>query len=140
MDWMQFTASLVESLAWPLAIFFVFFLFRDALRKLIATLARISFQNITAEFARVEIDEANLPASTSDETLDTVELLKTVLSNSPHSFVHIREVTGLDWTDDKFHSLIDEFPKLFARATIVSRDLARRRIIPGKPGMRLIRQ
>lgn len=50
MDINTFIASIIESLAWPLAIIFIAFLFRHSLAKLIPSLTSFKYGNLEFEF------------------------------------------------------------------------------------------
>jgi hypothetical protein len=49
---LAFIASLVQSLAWPLAIVLIVFMFRQSLAKLIPGLQRLKYKDIELEFGR----------------------------------------------------------------------------------------
>ena len=50
MNWREFLASLVDSLAWPAAIVFIAYLLREAIRRRIEALRRISHKGTGTEF------------------------------------------------------------------------------------------
>lgn len=62
------------------------------------------------------------------------------LRRSPHSFQWFRENTEFRYTDEWFDAFVTQNPGLVEKVRIVSRDKDRRRIIPGRPGMRLTRK
>jgi len=66
-DWLQFIASVVGSLAWPVAAVVVIALLRRPLSRVIESLHRVSFRGINADFGQVvaklelQADEAKIP-------------------------------------------------------------------------------
>jgi len=65
MDWKEFFASLVDSLAWPLAIAFVVYLLRDPLRRWFYSLRYCRHRETELEFA-VYVEEAEAVAAQAD--------------------------------------------------------------------------
>src|ERR1017187_6632289 len=69
MDWLQFIASLIGSLAWPAAMVLVVLLLRRAIFRVLPRLRRLKYGDAEAEFgeklAQVEEEIAELPAPTS---------------------------------------------------------------------------
>jgi hypothetical protein len=57
MDILTFISSLVQSLAWPVAVVLIVFIFRQSLAKLIPGLRRLKYKDIEAEFGH-QIEEA----------------------------------------------------------------------------------
>ncbi len=88
MEWKQFIASLVSSLAWPAAVFLILFVFRSELTKIVGRLAHFKYKDLELEFEKVrqqaeELREELPPeepasenpvvASLEDQILDAVE-------------------------------------------------------------------
>ena len=80
MNWREFFASLVGSLAWPAAIAFIVYLLRDALRRRIQALRRLRHRDMELEFgdqveeAEAVAQQAELPpaeATVSEPALST---------------------------------------------------------------------
>lgn len=67
MNWMQFVASLVGSLAWPTAAVIAIFWFKDPIKKLLSAISKISFAGGTAEFDRAMRE---IEASAEEESPD----------------------------------------------------------------------
>jgi hypothetical protein len=68
MDWKEFWASVVNSLAWPVTLGFVAYLLREPLRRLLGQLRRVRYRDAEAEFgaavqeAEISAEQAELPA------------------------------------------------------------------------------
>jgi len=58
MDWMEFIANILESITWPLSIFFVFFIFRSELKNLFHRLNNLKVKNIDFNFSEVNAEAA----------------------------------------------------------------------------------
>lgn len=67
--WLGFIGQCIDAVAWPLAIFFVAFLFRDELRNVASNLKRLKWGGAEAEFAN-QIEEAKQVAKTLDPVGD----------------------------------------------------------------------
>jgi hypothetical protein len=65
MDWLQFISSLVQSLAWPIAIILVFYLLRAELSALIPRVEKLKYK----EF-EIELKMAQVEISTDKENKD----------------------------------------------------------------------
>ncbi|MBW3587898.1 MAG: hypothetical protein KY429_00570 [Actinobacteria bacterium] len=52
MDWLEFIASLVESLAWPIVVVLILILFRNPVTDLIPLVRRIKYKDLELEFER----------------------------------------------------------------------------------------
>ena len=52
MDWLTFASSVLEAVAWPLAIFGAVFILRGDIRKLLDSISSLSWRGATAQFAR----------------------------------------------------------------------------------------
>lgn len=75
MDWLQFMASLVGSLAWPLAAVVLGFMFREQVRKLLDKVKSFKAAGLEAAFAEdtkkiADRVEAKLPAPAEKSPLD----------------------------------------------------------------------
>lgn len=79
MDWLTFTAKLVDALAWPAVVFFVFLVLRKPLLGLLPQVRKFRFKEFEAEFDRgiteiqarmadeLPLEAAELPAPESIE-------------------------------------------------------------------------
>lgn len=69
MDWLQFIASIIGSLAWPAAMVLVVLLLRRAILRILPRLRRLKYGDVEAEFGEkleeAEEEIAELPAPTS---------------------------------------------------------------------------
>lgn len=68
MDWLTFIASIVKSLAWPVAAVVLAILFKDDLVKAMPLIKRLKAGPVEAEFER-EVKELQESAAGSDETV-----------------------------------------------------------------------
>jgi hypothetical protein len=64
MDWLEFLASVIGSLAWPAAIAFIVYLLREPIRKVIPGLRKFGFAGLEAEFGERVQEAAVMAAST----------------------------------------------------------------------------
>jgi hypothetical protein len=64
--------------------------------------------------------------------------LRKILRKGPRSFEWLRNETGIQLLDGEFDKVINENADVFARTRIIARDKHGRRIIPGRPGMKLL--
>lgn len=76
MGWLEFSANVIDSLAWPAAFAVVIFLLRKQLRRLISRLRRASYRGAVAEFeeavedAEIRAIEARLPPEQADSEVE----------------------------------------------------------------------
>lgn len=66
-----------------------------------------------------------------------VNSVATSIALRPHSFDHIRKVTGLVLTDDQLYEMIKKNKQRFKLLHFVKRDDEGKQILPGRPGIRL---
>src|SRR5260370_1218861 len=67
MDWLQFLASLVKSLAWPTALVILVLLFRVPVRRALLSLTRLKYKDLELDFGR-ELKELEKEAKAIDIT------------------------------------------------------------------------
>ena len=79
MDWLQFLASIIGSLAWPLALVVIVLILRRQLVDILRRLKRLKYGEAEAEFGEkleeVEEDIAELPTPTSGLAFHTLILV-----------------------------------------------------------------
>lgn len=74
-DWLDFFASIIDSLAWPAATVVLVYILRRELRGLMATLRRFRYRDLEMEFGeqvrelREDAEQADLPPPVEDERL-----------------------------------------------------------------------
>lgn len=94
MNWREFIASLIESLAWPAAIAFGVYLLREPIRGVVGSLRRLTYKGMAAEFGEAVQDaettatEAELPSpapSPGEPALSTE--LRTEINTAPRAAV-----------------------------------------------------
>ncbi len=68
---------------------------------------------------------------------DQVETIAQAVNQKPHSFDHIRSKTGLKLTDEQLTAMVEKNRGRFQLVRFVKRDEAGKRILPGRPGMKL---
>ncbi|WP_132910288.1 hypothetical protein [Sphingomonas sp. BK235] len=70
MDWLTFIASIVGSLAWPVAAFGIAFLFRSEIIRLLSRIRRLSVGDNSVDFGEQLAEaEADVPAIAEDDGL-----------------------------------------------------------------------
>ncbi len=69
--------------------------------------------------------------------LKSLEAIAEAVAAKPHSFDHIRSATGVKLTDEQFVAMIDENPAQFKLVHFVKKDDEGKKILPGRPGVRL---
>jgi hypothetical protein len=95
MDWLQFIASIIGSLAWPAAMVLVVLLLRRAIFSVLPRLRRLKYGDAEAEFGekleQVEEEIAELPAPTSlpKKVEQTVQRLDDIGDFSNNSAVFV---------------------------------------------------
>ncbi len=67
MDWLQFLASLVKSLAWPTTLVILVLLFRVPVRRALLSLTRLKYKDLELDFGR-ELKELEKEAKAIDIT------------------------------------------------------------------------
>lgn len=93
MGWVEFLASLVDSLAWPASLLVLVFLVRDELKKLIPALENLRYKGFEVEFGRkvAELEEqaeaADLPPSESYLGDDQESVVARLVPISPRAAV-----------------------------------------------------
>jgi len=60
------------------------------------------------------------------------------LTRSPRSFRYLRTI-GFNHSDEEFETIVSRYEKVFARTRIIRRDENGKRIVPGWPGVKLVR-
>ena len=93
MDWLTFTASVIDSLAWPSAMILLVFVLRKPIKVLLPLLQRLKYKELELEFGKQvgeireevarEISDETYLASSTDESSATVRLAEV----SPRSAV-----------------------------------------------------
>jgi hypothetical protein len=66
-----------------------------------------------------------------------MKTIAAAVEHKPHSFDHIRSTTGLEFTDEQFLAMIEANRDRFKLVHFVKRDDEGKRILPGRPGVRL---
>ena len=92
MDWLEFAASIVRSIAWPSVIVAVLVIFRRDLRLRLRSLARLRYKDFDAEFAKLEENVAALPQEPAPKPSfppprTAEEVLETLVQVSPRAAV-----------------------------------------------------
>ena len=132
MDALEFFASI----AWPIVALVIVLILRKPIIEFLLSIRSIKYREFAAEF---ELEESDVTADIQDtETDNVVTILQAALSRSAHSYEWIRNNTPLTLTDKELDDIALKFPNLFLNTRIVHRDANGQRIIPGKPGMKLI--
>lgn len=99
MDWLQFFASIIGSLAWPAATVLVVLLLRRAILRVLPRLRRLKYGDVEAEFgekleeAEEEIAELPAPTSLPKAVEQTEQRLQEVGDFSNNSAVFIAWLT-----------------------------------------------
>jgi hypothetical protein len=70
--------------------------------------------------------------------VSNADQLAEIVKNAPHSFQVIRAQSSLKLTDDEFSALIRTNPNRFESVRFAKKDDHGDRILPGRPGVRLI--
>lgn len=88
MDWRQFIAQIVSSIAWPALVIIILLIFKTELAKIVQRLGHVKYKDLELEFGKVKLQAeelhkdmpAELPAAKSpiftsleDQILDAVE-------------------------------------------------------------------
>lgn len=95
MDWKDFVAQLVDSLAWPLVALFVFWQLKDRFGELIPRLKTVKHKDTELEFtelvtelvAEAKLDDQLLPASEAPNSKDNYDFLVRLAEISPRSAI-----------------------------------------------------
>ena len=69
--------------------------------------------------------------------LTSLKVIAEAVAAKPHSFDHIRTATGVKLTDEQFVAMIDENPERFKLVHFLKHDDEGKKILPGRPGMRI---
>lgn len=70
--------------------------------------------------------------------MSNADRLAEIVKDAPHSFQVIRAKSTLKLTDVQFASLIRENPERFKRVAFAKKNEQGERILPGRPGVKLI--
>jgi uncharacterized protein YutE (UPF0331/DUF86 family) len=95
MDWLQFIASIIGSLAWPAAMVLVVLLLRRAIFRVLPRLRQLKYGDAEAEFGEKleqveeEIDELPAPTSLPKKVEQTVQRLDDIGDFSNNSAVFV---------------------------------------------------
>jgi hypothetical protein len=68
---------------------------------------------------------------------NAVEIMAAAVEHKAHSFQYIRNATGLAYTDAEFTAMAKRDQGRFKLVQFVKRDDEGKRILPGRPGVRL---
>ena len=126
MDILGFISNLVGSLAWPAAVFTGFLVFKDPLVRILNSIKSARIGNVEVELAAPE-----------DTGKQEITAIVSYLQRSLHSYQWFRENTEFDYTNSEFEALINKYPILLEKITVVSQDESKRKSTPGIPGIRL---
>lgn len=66
-----------------------------------------------------------------------IEAIAAAANHRPHSFAHIRSSTGLTLTDEQFKAMVEKNRGRFQLVRFIKRDEEGKRILPGRPGLKL---
>ncbi len=69
MNWKEFIAAIVDSLAWPAVVVIAFFLFRERLGALVAKLARLKYKDLELDFDKLKEQAKQIGDAPSDSSL-----------------------------------------------------------------------
>ncbi len=129
--------ELIASVAWPTAVVIIVWILRKPIADLLRSLRSIKYRDFAARF---EIEETDATTDIQDtETENIVSILQVALLDSAHSYEWIKNNTPLTLSDKELDDLASKFSKLFRTTRIIHHDAAGQRIIPGKPGMKLLK-
>jgi hypothetical protein len=70
--------------------------------------------------------------------VSNADTLAEIVKHAPHSFRAIRDQSSLKLTDAQFTALIRGNPDRFATVRFATKDAHGDRILPGRPGVKLI--
>ena len=68
MDWKQFIAELISSIAWPAVVITVIFMFKNELVKIVRRLAHLKYKDLELDFEKVKQHAEELHLETARET------------------------------------------------------------------------
>jgi hypothetical protein len=130
MSWLQFFASVIQSLAWPAAIVLVVFLLRRSILSVLRHLKRLKYGDMEAEFGEIleeaedEISELPMPESLPP-TLRKEELREiNDFSNNSAVFIAWLEVESAVLNLARTASLLDtNMPASMAAQLLLNREL-----------------
>jgi hypothetical protein len=81
MDWKQFIANIVSSIAWPALIIVIFFIFKKEVAKIIQRLAHLKYKDLELEFAKVKQQAEELHKESPEELPTQKSLIFTSLED-----------------------------------------------------------
>ncbi len=67
MDWKQFIAEIISSIAWPAVAIAIVFLFKNELAKIVRRIARLKYKDLELDFAKVKQQAEELQLDTKVE-------------------------------------------------------------------------
>jgi hypothetical protein len=70
--------------------------------------------------------------------MSDADRLAQIIKRKPHSFRAIREKTTLDLTDEQFARLVTENPNRFKIVQFANKNDRGERVMPNRPGVKLI--
>ena len=94
MNWLQFFASVIESIAWPVSLLVALWLLRNQLLPLIPNIGRLKYKNFEVEFREQikELSSETKPKLTDEETppssdLEAANILYSLAEVSPRGAI-----------------------------------------------------
>jgi hypothetical protein len=113
MDWLQFIASIIGSLAWPSVIIALLFILRRQIVSLVVRMEELAFAGVKMKFARaaseaseimllaneeVKTLERQLAAGEPNEVLaDTTAKISTAVSTANNAIQLLQNISPADW-------------------------------------------
>jgi len=86
----------------------------------------------------ITIEGASSESSEKEMREAAKELQAIIRRKGPHSFEYFRNNTNIRYSDEEFHKIIETYPDCFQEVRIIQHDQDGNRIIPGRPGIRLL--